>query len=374
MLWRQHAAGTFGGRVRFTPGDMLEVLRGVPDNTFESCVCDPPYHLTSIVKRFGADNAAPAKAGKTGVYQRASAGFMGKTWDGGDVAFRVETWAEVLRVLKPGAYIVAFSATRTYHRMACAIEDAGFITHPMFGWIFGSGFPKATRVEDDRWSGWRYGAQGTKPALEPVYFGQKPFSEKTGTANVLRWGCGAINVEACKTPGDEVSVARKRHGGGVEGNGTSYELPDSHGEITPGRWPANLIHDGSDEVVASFPDTGPSSDQPRNNGAFKSVAKGFEYPHVTGGHSDKGGSTARFFYAAKSSQAERAESKHPTVKPLALIRYLVRLVTQPGGLVLDPFAGSGTTGEASALEGMRAFLIDLDEETMGDLARRELRL
>lgn len=125
------------GRVSLHAGDCLEVLRTIPDASLDSCCCDPPYHLTSIVKRFGADKAAPCKEGKTGAYARSSRGFMGQTWDGGDIAFRVELWAEVLRVLKPGGYVVAFSGTRTYHRMACAIEDAGFDIRDQLGWVYG---------------------------------------------------------------------------------------------------------------------------------------------------------------------------------------------------------------------------------------------
>jgi site-specific DNA-methyltransferase (adenine-specific) len=131
--------------VRILIGDCREKLRELPDNSVDSVVCDPPYHLTSIVKRFGAENAAPAQVGKTGAYARASKGFMGQTWDGGDVAFQPETWAEVLRVLKPGGHLVAFSGTRTYHRMAVAIEDAGFEVRDMIAWHYGSRFSEVAR-------------------------------------------------------------------------------------------------------------------------------------------------------------------------------------------------------------------------------------
>jgi hypothetical protein len=133
-------------RVTLMPGDCRTVLATLPEASVDSVVCDPPYHLTSIVKRFGGENAAPAKVGKTGAYARASAGFMGKQWDGGDVAFQVETWAAVYRVLKPGGHLVAFSGTRTYHRMVCAIEDAGFEIRDQIGYCFGSGFPKSHDV------------------------------------------------------------------------------------------------------------------------------------------------------------------------------------------------------------------------------------
>lgn len=386
FLWRPYPLRSFGGRVTFERGDMLDVLRGYDDDTFDSCVCDPPYHLTSITKRFGgASNMSHAEDKdlskvNAGSFRRLARGFKGKTWDGGDVAFRVETWAEVLRVLKPGAYVVAFSSTRTYHRMACAIEDAGFITHPMFGWIFGSGFPKATRVEDPAWDGWRYGTQSTKPALEPVYIGQKPFSEKTGTANVQRWGCGAMNIDACRV-GSEVRPIQRGIGTKVSENGSmsgGNYAREVVGEIE-GRWPANLIHDCSDEVVLAFPPqagavapaSGPSL-RSVNQSVARGKFNGLPKDQKPSFHDDSG-SAARFFYAAKASSHERAGSKHATVKPLSLMRYLTRLVTRPGGLVLDPFAGSGTTGEAVVLEGMRAHLIDMEHDTPGDLARREAR-
>ena len=138
--------------VRVIVGDCRDVLAGLEAESFSACVCDPPYHLTSIVKRFGGENAAPAKSnGATGVYGRASKGFMGKTWDGGDVAFRPETWAAVLRVLKPGAYLVAFASTRGYHRMVCAIEDAGFVIHPMSGLDLREWLPESQlREQGDR--------------------------------------------------------------------------------------------------------------------------------------------------------------------------------------------------------------------------------
>ena len=154
-------------RVALHCGDMLVVLPTLAENSIDSCVCDPPYHLTSIVKRFGADNAAPAKVGKTGAYARSSAGFMGKQWDGGNIAFQVETWAQVIRVLKPGGHLIAFSSTRTYHRMACAIEDAGFEIRDQIGWCYGSGFPKSHDVSKgiDRAAGAKRERIGTKVEL-----------------------------------------------------------------------------------------------------------------------------------------------------------------------------------------------------------------
>ena len=136
--------GSFeGGQKHLLLGDMLQILPRIASDSIDAVVTDPPYHLSSIVKRFGKAGSAPAQHGKDGLYARASAGFMGKQWDGGDIAFRPETWVEVLRVMKPGAHLLAFGGARGYHRMTCAIEDAGFIIHPTICWVFGSGFPKA---------------------------------------------------------------------------------------------------------------------------------------------------------------------------------------------------------------------------------------
>lgn len=394
-----------GGKVRLLAGDCLDVLATLPENSVDSVVCDPPYHLTSIVKRFGADGAAEATGG---VYKRSGAGFMGKQWDGGDIAFQPSTWAAVLRVLKPGGYLVAFASSRGFGRMSVAIEDAGFINHPMFGWIFGSGFPKATRIKAEGYDGFRYGGQATKPALEPVYMGQKPFSEPTGTANILRWGTGAVNIDGCRVetegPCRRCGHARSDHdrqyfcsedGCECDGyqpplqkgtpasprraaQGAAYgDLSNDDGKGTGwdqsvGRWPANIIHDGSAEVLAAFPDA-PGQQQVNRDDERKS---GNVYGAVSlnGGqiYEPRGGSgsAARFFYTAKADADDRLGSKHPTVKPLDLMQYLVRLVTPPGGLVLDPFAGTGTTGEAAWREGMRAVLIEREPEYQADIARR----
>ena len=351
--------------------DCRAALEIFPSNHFDSVVTDPPYALTSITRRFGAEGVAPPKVGKTGVYARSAAGFMGKKWDNGDVAFAPEFWSEILRVLKPGGYVAAFGGSRTYHRLACAIEDAGFIIHPMLGWLFGQGFPKAHKVEDAAWEGWAYGAQSTKPALEPICFAQKPFSEKTGTANVLRWRTGAINIDGCRIE-SELPEGRKRHSGGVVGAGTSYELPDSHGEMPSGRWPANLCHDGSAEVLAAFPNSdGQLAAVGPANGPKSSINVYGDYgPREQCEPRNDSGSAARFFYCAKASKQDRAGSKHPTVKPINLIRWLARLVTPPNGLILDPFAGSGTTGAAAHLEGFRAVLVEREAEYFADIERR----
>jgi len=339
-------------------GDNVETLRTLPDACVDACVTDPPYGLA----------------------------FMGKRWDY-DVP-GVELWSEVLRVLKPGGHLLAFAGTRTQHRMAVRIEDAGFEIRDMIAWVYGSGFPKSLDVSkaidkaagaereryeraafggtfsDDngttygtalsndpateaakQWAGW---GTALKPALEPITVARKPF---TGTVaeNVLQHGTGALNVDGCRV-GDE-----------------------------SGRFPANLIHDGSEEVVGLFPETAPSKQSEgvsRKNGVLKHQGENARPSHNTferttelEGYTDSG-SAARFFYCAKADAAERRNSKHPTIKPVALMRYLVRLVTPPGGLVLDPFGGSGTTAEAARLEHCRFLLLELSEEYCADAAER----
>lgn len=367
------------GRVTLYPGDCLEVLASLPENSIDSAVMDPPYHLTSIVERFGKEGAAEAKAGDTGAFKRASAGFMGKQWDGGDIAFQVATWEAVKRVLKPGGYLLAFASTRGFWRMAVAIEDAGFITHPMIAWVFGSGFPKATRLKAEGYDGWRYGGQALKPAIEPIYMGQKPFSEKTGTANVLLHGTGAVNIDGCRVgwPDGIVPEIGTPGWGGPKKKSTA--VPGQDGETVErvgpsglGRWPANLIHDGSAEVLSAFPEApGQQMAVGPTNGAKASVNVFGDF-----GARDQfdprgdSGSAARFFYSAKADANDRIGSKHPTVKPVDLMRYLVRLVTPPGGMVLDCFAGTGTTGEAAWREGFNAILIEREPEYQQDIAER----
>jgi site-specific DNA-methyltransferase (adenine-specific) len=318
------------GRVVLHCGDCRGVMAALPGDSVDSVVCDPPYHLK----------------------------FMGKQWDGGDVAFRPETWAAVLRVLKPGGHALAFSGTRTYHRMACAIEDAGFECRDMIAWMYGSGFPKSHNLAA-QWSGW---GSALKPAIEPVCLARKPLSEGTIAANVLRWGTGALNIDGCRV-GTESRWNPPV--GNLESIGSSRSVPNGNGQFVEGRWPANVIHDGSDEVVAGFPE----SDSP----AGFSVRKASENTCMSGpnteryssnGHGDSG-SAARFFYTAKADGDDRLGSRHPTVKPLDLMRWLCRLVTPKGGTVLDPFAGTGTTGEAAFWEGFNAILVEREPEVSG---------
>ena len=354
--------------------DCVLGMKMLGENSIDSIVTDPPYGLS----------------------------FMGKKWDYDVPA--VEVWAECLRILKPGGYLLSFGGTRTYHRLATRIEDAGFTLHPMLGWLFGSGFPKATRVELPNMDGWRYGLQSLKPAIEPICFAQKPFSEATGTANIVRWGTGALNIDACRVEttdnlnggayaemgGRSISGSLSASGMNVPGKtvGTGFVQPD-------GRWPANLIHDGSDEVLAVFPQSG--GQQGALSGAESSSKTANTFGEFAGRTPSEPrgdtGSAARFFYCAKASKKDRNDgcedlplktggmvsntsgqhitrrdggapgptaNNHPTVKPTDLMRYLCRLITPAGGIVLDPFAGSGSTGKAAKLEGFDFFGFEKD--------------
>lgn len=307
-------------------GDCLEWLPRLPENSVDACVTDPPYHL-STAKRFGAENAAPAKSnGATGVYKRASAGFMGQQWDGGGVAFDPETWAAVYRVLKPGAHLVAFGGSRTYHRLACAVEDAGFEIRDQIMWLYGSGFPKSSNQKGE-WEGW---GTALKPAHEPIVLARKPF-KTTVAKNLAERGCGALNIDGCRVGTDAPPPATTRGGfkNSYEASRSNWGAGDPYEPHTEGRWPANVCHDGSDEVVGML------------------------------------GEPARFFYCAKASKKDRGEgNNHPTVKPTALMQWLCRLITPPGGVILDPFMGSGSTGKAATREGFGFIGIEQDEKYM----------
>ncbi|MGA2491869.1 MAG: DNA methyltransferase [Roseiarcus sp.] len=417
------------GRVTLHAGDCLAVVKTLPDNSIDAAISDPPYALVSIGKRFGADGAAPCKAGATGVYQRASAGFMGKRWDTGETAFAVEFWREVFRVLKPGAHVVAFGGTRSYHRLACAIEDAGFEIRDQIGWAYGSGFPKShdvskgidkalgaerqvvaagapvkrmipgadqnksgwektdgrefiptvTAPASDRAAAWEGWGTALKPAWEPICLARKPLSEATVAANVLRWGTGAINVNGCRIATDDRVPVFETSGGQKFEVGCRDQGVRQIGTHGLGRWPANIVHDGSAEVVTLFPESKAapvgsvvmkaSSKDGHGNAASAFGAESRPYGTVNVSHGDFG-SAARFFYSAKADGDDRLGSKHPTVKPVDLMQWLCRLVTPPGGTILDPFAGTGTTGEAAWREGFNAVLIEREAEYCADVARR----
>ena len=348
--------------------DCLAGLRMLPDNFADSIVTDPPYGLS----------------------------FMGKKWDY-DVP-SVETWAEALRVLKPGGHLLAFAGTRTQHRMAVRIEDAGFEIRDMLAWVYGSGFPKSLDVSKAldaaagakgekgavvgksgsarnsmagdfaggeyhaylpatdaarQWQGW---GTALKPALEPITVARKPL-EGTVAANVLAHGVGGLNIDGCRVQSyDGASTARKPSmvRDTAAGFGKGQAMGGNGSDL--GRWPANIIHDGSDEVLGAFPQApGQQGDLKETGRARPSSGRfGDMAPPVAHAARNDAGSAARFFYCAKSSKSDRGEGNvHPTVKPTDLMRYLCRLVTPPGGLVLDPFTGSGSTGKAAALEGFK---------------------
>lgn len=443
-------------------GDCLAVLKILPDSSFDSIVTDPPYEL----------------------------GFMGKAWDASGIANSVEMWREALRVLKPGGHLLAFSGSRTYHRMTCAIEDAGFEVRDQIMWVYGSGFPKSLDVSkaidkarDDRddilcvttfmadaaeqvglsradvdaamgtsdmggwwlsrlrhrcqcpkWEQWlqlkvllalgdemdaevwrlngRKGTPGNeradrevsapannevfqptqrvinagtpvldaarqwegwgtalKPAHEPICVARKPLIG-TVAANVLAHGVGGLNIDGCRV-GDEVrfNAPAGNVAGGNSLNMSAVGMPqDAEGRTVAGRWPANLIHDGSDEVLAAFPDAKGQQgdlketgrDRP-SSGRFGDMAPPHAHAHAARIESET--SAARFFYCAKASKSDRGPGNtHPTVKPLALMRYLLRLVTPPGGRSLDIFAGSGSTIVAGLQEGFVMTGIELTPE------------
>jgi site-specific DNA-methyltransferase (adenine-specific) len=347
-------------RVQLYAGDCMEVMASLPDCSVDSVVTDPPYHLTSIVKRFGAENAAPAKAG---VYARGAKGFMGKQWDGGEIAFEPATWAAVLRVLKPGGHLCAFGAPKNFGFMQYAIAQAGFEVRDVLAWIFGSGFPKSHNVGN----GW---GTALKPAYEPVILARKPLIG-TVAANVLAHGTGAINIDGCRVDASDADLTATQNCKTEQGGHTVTLNIPGHSQPTynaKGRWPANVIHDGSEEVVGAFPE----SDHARGNIAPTKSGTGMWHTAVAeqAANSGDSGSAARFFYTAKADADDRIGSKHPTVKPVDLMQWLVRLVTPPGGTVLDPFSGTGTTGEAAFREGFKAILIEREEEYRADIRRR----
>lgn len=236
--------------------DAVEWARNYQKGKFHALLCDPPYHLTSIVKRFGKKGSAPAKHGTDGVFSRSSKGFMGQQWDGGDIAFRPETWEAFGDVLYPGAFGMAFSASRNWHRLAVAIEDAGFIIHPtIFLWAQGQGFPKATRVKgQDTFDGHRYGLQALKPAVEPIIVFQKPY-EGRPLDNIVETGAGALNIEASRIGTEDTRAPAYRmtskgiKGGGYATGEMDYSRDGSVAGSASGRWPSNLILDGTAEAL-----------------------------------------------------------------------------------------------------------------------------
>ncbi len=313
----------------------------------DAIVTDPPYHLVDMHARATRSFSGNAD----GSLARLAAGFMGKAWDGGDIAFRPETWATIGAALKPGGYLLAFGGTRTHHRLWCAIEDAGFVIQETIMWVHGQGFPK--------------GRAQLKPAHEPICVAYKPGGKRT------------LQIDECRVPteGEKVIGGAGGVSGFVRGGNKPYELGTGRKYQTAGRWPANVCHDGSDEVMEAFAAFPTHSAGHARSGKFGAVYDASSYHLGADGAREMGrfgdaGTAARFYYCAKASKADRAGSRHPTIKPIALMRWLVRLVTPPGGLVLDPFAGSGTTGAAALAEGRHAILIERETEYFNDIKRR----
>ena len=382
-------------------GNNLKELPKLPDNSIDAIITDPPYEL----------------------------GFMGKSWDSTGIAYNIELWQQCLRVLKPGGHLLAFSGSRTYHRMAVAIEDAGFAIRDQIMWVYGSGFPKSLDVSKaidkqagekrkqtiehagtsgslsgprinvlekgeaitdaaKQWEGW---GTALKPAHEPIVLARKPLNG-TVANNVLQHGTGALNIDACRIGSGTGEIKTVQYPDIRGNNYNNSEGTVEYQVVSQGRWPANLIHDGSDEVLQLFPDS--KAGKPRDDrgrGGIWSESDGTP----CGPQYGDDGSAARFFYCAKANKRDRNEgldgfpltmrktmsggelinsdgkatfrsqstaNTHPTVKPTELMRYLCRLITPPGGTILDPFTGSGSTGKAAILEGFNFIGIELDPD------------
>lgn len=415
-----------GSRFRIDRGDCLRMMRMYPDDCFDSIVTDPPYGLSFMGAdwdSFGGRNGRQSVSERQDEARRYADENRGAPRYGNShgkkvtrnemVAFQeamTPIFEEALRVAKPGAHLLCFGGTRTFHRMACAIEDAGWEVRDTIMYVYGSGFPKSMDVgkaidkalgaerqkyvnptphapaiatnscgdykgdvvtqpvpvtdQAKEWDGW-----GTclKPAWEPIIVARKPL-DGTVAHNVMTYGTGAINIDGCRVPTEEFIMT----------NGVSKEVQDrqsiygSYGEKKTGqtagqklgRFPANLVHDGSEEVTSLFPvskssdRTVPRKRRPQTT-CYGTYDGGGDYYDIGRGDS---GSAARFFYCAKASKRDRGEGNHhPTVKPTALMQWLVRLVTPKGGVVLDPFAGSGSTGVAAMREGMDFVGMEMDD-------------
>ena len=332
-------------------------------------VTDPPYHLTTGKK--GGTGAASLNPNSPAGRSRIGTGFMGKVWDGGDIAFQPDTWRAAFDLMLPGAHLVAFGGTRQWHRMACAIEDAGFEIRDNLAWVYGSGFPKSMDVGKalPEWAGW---GTALKPAFEPIVLARKPLAG-TVAGNVLAHGCGGLNIDACRIAApDGVPIFQGRDDPTLNTFGNGLNGSNRTGEVGSGRWPANLIHDGSEEVEAAFAAFGEKTSGSKRGGQYgrdKGVHDGGQRQDGVSCFADSG-SASRFFYTAKADAADRAGSKHPTVKPTNLMRWLVQLITPPGGTVLDPFAGSGSTGLAADQLGFNAILIEQDATFVDDIRRK----
>jgi site-specific DNA-methyltransferase (adenine-specific) len=394
-------------------GNMLDMLEVIQPNSIDSIVCDPPYELN----------------------------FMNRDWDRSGIAFNVEAWKKCYEVLKPGGYLLAFGGSRTFHRIAVAIEDAGFEIRDTIMWLYGSGFPKSMNIglaidkknkveskivgtikthdfskhkgsmmsfsnteeqetktnvvsikqAQNEWASW---GTALKPAYEPIIVARKPLSG-TVVDNVLTYGVGGLNIEECRveylSDEDKKSSLVGFKEGQIQNTNINFlasplKKAKTIEELSDGRFPANVIHDGSEEVISGFPNT-----TSRSIEGGQSVDWGFDddakygYKVRMGGGYNDSGSAARYFYCAKASKKDRDEGLdlvgfeetrvtygsihtnpetarmygarsalrrniHPTVKPCELMQYLVRLVSPKGATILDPFMGSGSTGKAVMFE------------------------
>lgn len=378
------------GTVTVHHGDCIEVLATLPDASVDSVVTDPPYGLEFM----GRDWDAPwktgngfrraensADAGRESVFGRSSrtspeyiAGKGFQQW--------CETWAaECLRVLKPGGHMVAFGGTRTFHRLTAGIEDAGFEIRDVMSWLYGSGFPKSRNIGPEtggEWDGW---GTALKPAWEPIILARKPLAG-TVAGNVLTHGTGALNIDACRV-GTELrtNTSAGNKPGGASLNMSANGMPEGvPPRVAAGRFPANVLMD--EEAGAALDEqTGIQKDGTAVN---RNKDADTERPHTVYGGGwmngtrpdityGSGGGASRFFYSAKADNAERPVVDgvaHPTVKPLALMEWLIQLVTPPGGTVLEPFSGSGTTLEAAQYTGHRAIGIEKGDEYLPLIVHR----
>jgi|LULE01.1.fsa_nt_gb site-specific DNA-methyltransferase (adenine-specific) len=403
-------------------GDCLKVVEKLVNDGIQvdSIVTDPPYHLTSIVERFGKEGSASVKD-KDGAFQRQSKGFMGKEWDGGDIAFRKETWELFMKVLKPGGHLLAFSGSRTYHRMAIAIEDAGFDIRDQIMWLYGSGFPKSlnigkavdkkqgnkrevigtkecgyqvsiskTRKEqgyrpnltnatkevivdkgDTEFEGW---GTALKPAHEPIVLARKPLSEKSIVENVLKHRTGGIHIDACRIKDENQNTERKttkrksRSEGGVWTNDNSGmdNTQNTFADADPrGRYPSNVMHNGLQEDWSRYFYCPKTAKAEKNKGLDDLPVKDkvFNGKSSTSSKDMKG--------VEKKFTTEPSANIHPTVKPVELMKYLCRLITPKGGTILDPFMGSGSTGIAAKDEGFDFIGIEKEKEYF-DIAKQRI--
>jgi len=453
--------------------DCLKVLKEIPDNSVDAVITDPPYNLTSIVKRFGKEKSAKAKYGSDGRFQRLSGGFMGKKWDGTGIAFKKEVWEECYRILKPGGHLISFGGTRTYHRMACAVEDAGFEIRDMIEWVYASGFPKSLNIGkafdkkacreelekelgrkptkeefDKKWKGfrkkigerpdfvarrpkknfeqftsvnpskkginskvfseqmgiiaeprtelakkWEHYGTALKPAHEPIVLARKPLSEKTIVDNVLKWGVSGLDIAGTRIPIDADKENDKRIEGKDKQIGAMGKAP--FGKKTgkdvnistykpEGRFPANVIVQDDALNDGEMTKATGRSTKKQSNGIFGrfgnisnikdsgSKSRYFDIdiwaekqgilqiPKASKSEKNKGSESLEkkrtafkpggaFDDPNKTKEYTKMPNYHPTVKPIKLMSWLIKLVSKEGDIVLDPFLGSGTTAVACIL-------------------------